>query len=90
MEPQDLEPPNVRDVNDILTADTMERLVNPLCVVRGYTQLLQRRLRRGEVIGNNEFLRVLDLIDVASRSVTANISALAETDDSGSKDQDSE
>jgi hypothetical protein len=83
MDPQAHSPPNGRDENDVLTAVEWEHLANPLCVVRGYTQLLQRRLRRGDAVEQHDLLRVLGLIEAASCSVTTSISALVAKCDSG-------
>jgi hypothetical protein len=73
---------------DILTAQDLESLVNPLSVVRGYTQVLQRRLRQGHVIDSDELLQTLDLIEEASRMIKTRLDALSFTSDPTSADME--
>jgi nitrogen-specific signal transduction histidine kinase len=86
MEQRDHSPPDGQASKDPLTAADLECIVNPLSVVRGYTQLLQRRLRRGETIEDDVLLRTLDRIDVASQSVTTSVCALAAKCDFDARD----
>lgn len=44
-----------------------ELFANPLTVLRGYIQLLQRRIRAGREINDEELLRTLDILDDASQ-----------------------
>jgi nitrogen-specific signal transduction histidine kinase len=81
MEPRENSPSKGQTTKDILTAQDLESLVNPLSVVRGYTQLLQRRIRQGHVIDGDELLRTLGLIEEASRVIQMRLDALSHTSD---------
>ena len=76
MEPRDESAPGGQDSIDIVTSRDLERIANPLTVVHGYTELLQRRIRRGQTIQDEELLRILGLIEAASRSSRAGLAAL--------------
>lgn len=76
MDPRYTSSPDGQDSNDIITAEDVERIANPLSVVHGYTQLLQRRLRRGQTIDDAELDRVLNLVEESSRSVGVGLAAL--------------
>ena len=76
MEPRDESAPDGQDSLDIVTTRDLERIANPLTVVHGYTELLQRRIRRGQTIDDAELLRILGLIEEASRSSRAGLTAL--------------
>lgn len=76
MEPRNTRPQE-RRVSDNVTAEDLERIANPLSVLHGYTQLLQRRLRRGQSIEDEELLRILNQVESASRSVIVGLAGLA-------------
>ena len=76
MESRENSPPLAVAATDIVTALDLERLANPLSVVHGYTQLLQRRIRGGHVMKDDELLRILSLIEGASRSIKTRLKDL--------------
>ena len=78
MEPRHKVNPEGQKAPHAATDDDLERITNPMVVVFGYTQLLQRRLRRGEDVDREELLRVLGLMESASRSMITGIARLSE------------
>lgn len=68
---------------DIEIATELQTLANPLSVVHGYTQLLLRRLRRGQVIEREDLLRTLGCIEEASLSVQTCVQAMAGSERAG-------
>ena len=76
IEPRDESTRGGEESNDVITTSEVESIANPLTVVHGYTELLQRRIRRGRTIDNEELLRVLGLMEEATRSLRAGVVAL--------------
>ncbi len=76
MKPKDEFTPKGEDSNSITTPQNLESIANPMTLVHGYTQLLQRRLRQGEVVETEELLRILGLIEESSRSARIGLAAL--------------
>jgi hypothetical protein len=72
-----LKPKGQRTI-DKLTRRDLERIANPMSVILGYTQLMQRRVRRGQVIDEQEMLRVLGLIEQASRRMITGLTEVSE------------
>lgn len=76
MESRDTSSPDGQNGIDCITAQDLERIANPLTVVHGYTELLQRRIRRGQTIDDEELLRILGLIEASSRLITVGLTVL--------------
>jgi len=76
MKPPGQSSPNGQHPEDFITKQDVERLANPLSVVHGYTQILQRRIRSGKDLDDAELLRMLNLIEEASRLLTTRLIAL--------------
>lgn len=76
MESRDTSSTDGKNGIDIITAQDLERIANPLTIVHGYTALLQRRIRRGQTIDDEELLRILGLIEASSRLITVGLTAL--------------
>lgn len=62
-----------------VSAEELNRMAIPLTVVRGYVQLLQRRIRSGRFVNNDELLRTLTLMEEATRTIQAELRTLDET-----------
>lgn len=90
MKPRDEFSPKGEDSNSIITPQSLESIANPMTLVHGYTQLLQRRLRRGQAIDAEELLRVLGLIEHSSRSAIASLAGLVKIAQSKCVDPGSE
>jgi hypothetical protein len=77
MDPKHPLTPVRQDTNDTLTRLDLEAIANPMSVIFGYTQLLQRRVRRGQAVGDEELLRVLGLMDQALRTMIGELTHLS-------------
>lgn len=77
MKQQQNSPPDRGTSTDGITSADIEAIVNPLTIVHGYTQLLQRRLQRGDVIEDEELAQKLGFIDTAARTATSNFREVA-------------
>lgn len=62
---------------DRITADGMDEIGNPLAVLRGYIQLLQRRIHRGQKVDDAELIRVLGIMNEASHVLTEKLATMA-------------
>ena len=78
MEPHDAHNPRDTDSERGINHQDLERIANPLTILHGYTELLQRRLHRGQEIDDAELLRVLNLIETSSRQVREGLFTLLE------------
>lgn len=77
MDPKHPLTPVRQDTNDTITRHDLDIIANPLSVIFGYTQLLQRRVRRGQPVGNEELLRVLGLMEQALRTVVTELTPVS-------------
>lgn len=59
-----------------LSAERLERLAVPLTVLHANIQLLQRRIRKGEMPENDALLRVLEKLEQASRTLSGELRTL--------------
>lgn len=78
MEPHDEHNPGDNDSASRISHKDVERIANPLTILHGYTELLQRRLQRGQKIDDEELLRVLEIIAQSSRKVREGLFLLLE------------
>lgn len=76
MEPRDKTHANGQGWNDYQSSVALEHHIRtPLAVIYGHVQLLQRRLDKGQVLGNDDLQRSLAYIQQAARSIEAHLSA---------------
>ena len=61
----------------------LERLAVPLTVLHANIQLLQRRIRKGNVPDPDSLLRTLDKLEQASRTIAVQLRELTEQDSTG-------
>lgn len=86
MNPQRPSTPEEPGTNDTLTRRDLEQIANPMSVILGYTQLFQRRVRRGATMDDEEMLRVLGMIEQASRALISGLAAVSEKVAPGDED----
>lgn len=58
-----------------LSGEVLHDIRTPLSVIYGHVQLLQRRLRQGETLENDQLLQKLNYIEQAARSIEAHLRA---------------
>jgi signal transduction histidine kinase len=89
MEPRDNSRRHEDEPSDGGATDRMlHDLGTPLAVVHGHVQLLQRRLRRGQVLHSDELLRTLSTMEQATRAITARLREHKDTPDDRDDDQE--
>lgn len=76
MKPPGYTAPDGQEPDSFITKLDVERLASPISVVQGYTQILQRRIRSGKPVEEKELLRMLGLIEEASRLLTTRLVAI--------------
>lgn len=76
MKPPGYTAPDGQEPDSFITKLDVERLASPISVVQGYTQILQRRIRSGVPVEEKDLLRMLGLIEEASRLLTTRLVAI--------------
>jgi len=62
-----------------VTPESLSRISTPLTVAHGYVQLVQRRLRTGTMVDQDDLLRTLDEVDTALQALRAELQVLDAT-----------
>ena len=76
MKPPGYTAPDGQEPDSFITKLDVERLASPISVVQGYTQILQRRIRSGVPVEEKDLLRMLGLIEEASRLLATRLVAI--------------
>lgn len=74
MRPDDNPPQHPREDNEVARA--IDELAAPLTAIHGYAQLLQRRVRAGRTISDENLLITLGRIERAARTMEARLRQL--------------
>lgn len=91
MEPRGTNPTDGQGDSDRWSSEALQHHIRtPLSVIYGYVQLLQRRLRRGEVLDQADLLRTLGYIDQAARAIEGRLRDPAERAGSPARRADDE
>lgn len=72
----------------VVSHTEMHHLWAPLTVLSGHLQLLQRRIRRGQIPDNDDLLQRLGHIQKAVRAIETQLNALRDKADSDKKGPD--
>lgn len=74
MEPRDTTGPKGQEQDrGHLSSKLAHDIRTPLSVIYGHVQLLQRRLRQGQTLENDQLLQKLGYIEQAARSIEAHL-----------------
>lgn len=91
MEPRDTNQPNGQGNSDHGSSEALQHHIRtPLPVIYGHVQLLQRRVRRGEVPDQKDLLRTLGYIEQAAHAIEAQLRSPSEKADPPARNADAD